>query len=102
MALSAGPKATPPRGLVLASVAIVVLPLASLFWLLRYPAQAPSASISFEHLVVVLNVSVLAGLVAVLVGRAALQQHALRVVLLALGFVSMGGLFSVHALATPG
>lgn len=94
-------KPVPPAGPV-AAVALVVLPLALLFWLLRFPGQAPSREIAFEHLVVVANVALLALLVAVFVAGAAVQQRAYRVLLLALGFLSMAGFFAVHALATPG
>jgi adenylate cyclase len=85
-----------------AAVALLVVPLALLTWLLRLPPKPPTPDVSFEHLVVVVNVSVLAALVALFVARSALQQKAHRVLLLALGFLSMGGFFAVHALATPG
>jgi class 3 adenylate cyclase len=100
--MSAVPSRPLPIVGALAAAAIVVLPLVVLFWLLRFPAQAPTRDVSFEHLVVVANVALLALLVAVFVARAALQQRAYRVLLLALGFLSLAAFFAVHALATPG
>ncbi|MBV8084286.1 MAG: adenylate/guanylate cyclase domain-containing protein [Chloroflexi bacterium] len=92
----------PEAGQLLLALAILALPLAVFFWLLRLPAKAPDPGLGFEHLVVVLNVSVLALLVAVLVARSAIQLRAFRTLLLALGFMALAGFFSVHALATPG
>src|SRR5579859_345015 len=91
----------PWRG-ALGALAVLALPLVVLGWLLRFPASSPSREVSFEHLVVVVNVSLLALLVAVFLALAALQQRAYRTLLLALGFLSMGAFFAVHALATPG
>lgn len=91
-----------PVGGPLAAVALVAAPIGVLLWLLRFPGQAPSHEIAFEHLVVVANVALLALLVAMFIAGAALQQRAYRMLLLALGFLSMAGFFAVHALATPG
>jgi len=84
------------------AAAVLLVPLGLLSWLLRLPPRAPTPEVGFEHLVVVANVSLLALLVAIFVARAALQQKAYRALLVALGFLSMSGFFSVHALATPG
>jgi class 3 adenylate cyclase len=86
----------------LAVVALIAGPLGLLLWLLQFPATAPSRDVSFEHLVVVVNVAGLALLVALFVARSALQQRAYRVLFVALGFLSMAGFFAVHGLATPG
>jgi len=108
MALStqAMPLAAPARRVPWAAPVVAVVLAAAqlglLGWLLRLPVKAPTPDVSFEHLVVVANVALLALLVAVFVARAALQQKAYRVLLLALGFLSMSGFFAVHALATPG
>ncbi|MBV9120644.1 MAG: adenylate/guanylate cyclase domain-containing protein [Chloroflexi bacterium] len=88
--------------LAVAGAIALAAPLAALGWLLGIPATAPTPQVSFEHLVVVSNVSLLALLVAVLVARNAIQQRAVKVLLLGLGFGAMGGFFAVHALATPG
>ncbi|MDE3074991.1 MAG: adenylate/guanylate cyclase domain-containing protein [Chloroflexota bacterium] len=90
-----------PGLLLLAALGLVVIPLSIIFWLMRYPASDPTPSVAFAHLVIVTNVSFLALIVAVLVARSALEQRAFRVLFLALGFLSMAGFFSVHALATP-
>ena len=96
------PKPVPIPPLAALAVLIAGVPLAMLAWLLRLPTKPPTPEVSFEHLVVVLNVALLALLVAAFIARTALQQQAYRVLLLALGFLSMAGFFSVHALATPG
>jgi class 3 adenylate cyclase len=93
--------ALPLRGALVGAL-VLLIPLGVVLWLLRIPATAPTPAVSFEHLVVVTNVSFLALLVAVLVAKSALDQHAYRVLFLAFGFLSMGGFFTVHALATPG
>jgi class 3 adenylate cyclase len=84
------------------AAAVICVPLGVLLWLLRIPPTPADPATSFEHLVIVANVSLLALLVAVLVARAALLQKAYRVLFLALGFASMAGFFAVHGLATPG
>jgi len=91
-----------PLTLSLLALALLAVPLAIIIWLLRFPGSAPDATISFEHLIVVANVSLLALLVAVFVTRSALEQKAYRVLFVGLGFLSMAGFFTVHALATPG
>ena len=55
-----------------------------------------------EHFVITTNVSVITLLVAVLTARAALQIRHYPTLLVALGFMSMAGIFSVHGLSTPG
>ncbi|MHB8620278.1 MAG: adenylate/guanylate cyclase domain-containing protein, partial [Chloroflexota bacterium] len=98
----AGASSRPSTLPLLGAAAVLALPLAVLAWLLRLPLGAPSRDLSFEHLVVVGNVALLALLVSVLIAASALQQKAFRPLLLALGFLSMSGFFAVHALATPG
>src|SRR5712692_7507561 len=100
--LTASPARTLPIGGMVAALALLAAPLGLLFWLLQLPSTPPTRDVSFQHLVVVANVSLLALLVAVMVARSALQQRAFRVLFLALGFLSMSGFFAVHALATPG
>jgi class 3 adenylate cyclase len=68
-------------------------------WLLADARHNQVLALPIEHFLIVTVVSLLALGVALLV---ALQMEQYSVALIALGFMSMGGLFSVHALATPG
>lgn len=81
---------------------VVLLPLVLLAWLLASPAANGPWVIPVEHLVVTANVSIVALLVAVLTARAALQVRHYPTLLIALGFMSMAGIFAVHGLSTPG
>ena len=80
----------------------ILAPLVVLGWLLASPdANRPLAS-PIEHFVITTNVSVITLLVAVLTARAALQVRHYPTLLVALGFMSMAGVFAVHGLSTPG
>lgn len=80
----------------------VLSPLAVLGWLLSSPASNQPMPSPIEHFVITTNVSVITLLVAVLTARAALQVRHYPTLLVALGFMSMAGIFSVHGLSTPG
>src|SRR5437763_1479863 len=58
--------------------------------------------IPIEHLIVTANVSIIALFVAVLTARAALQVRHYPTLLIAIGFMTMAGIFAVHGLSTPG
>ena len=90
----------PLRPLLLAIV--VASPLAILGWLLSTPDVNQPIASPVEHLVITTNVSVITLLVAVLTARAALQLRHYPTLLVALGFMSMAGVFAVHGLSTPG
>ena len=80
----------------------IVSPLAILGWLLATPdVNRPIAS-PVEHFVITTNVSVITLLVAVLTARAALQLRHYPTLLIAIGFMTMAGIFAVHGLSTPG
>ena len=81
---------------------LVALPSVAIAWLLTHPDANLDLSAPVEHVVIVTNVSVLALLVALLVARSALQLGQYRILLLALGFMTMAGIFAVHGLTTPG
>jgi adenylate cyclase len=78
---------------------VVVAPAVAFAWLLLDARRNQLFAFPIEHFLIVTVVSLLALGVALLV---ALQMEQYSVVLIALGFMSMGGLFSVHALSTPG
>jgi adenylate cyclase len=77
-------------------------PLLVFAGLMLAPASNRELSLPMPHFFIVTNISLLAAGVALLVARAALQMEQVRVLLVALGFMSMAALFAVHALATPG
>ena len=92
-----------PRAWPMAPVlALLLLPVAALGWLLANPSHNLMLVVPHEHLVIVAVISLLALIVAVLVARVALQIEQYKVLFLALGFMTMAGLFAVLALATPG
>src|SRR5579885_3755116 len=77
-------------------------PGAVMLWLMAHPHQNLLLATPTRHVQIVTVVSLIAFGVAALVTWAALQIQQFRVLCLALGFLAMGGLFTVHALATPG
>jgi len=86
----------------LAAMAITLVPTALLAWLLSTPGANRVINVPVQHVVVTTNVSVVALLAGVLVARAALQLGHFGTVLVATGFITMAGIFTVHALSTPG
>src|SRR5688572_15177814 len=83
------------------AVALAVSPTLLLSWLLATPSANRVFNIPVQHAVVTTNVSVVALLAGVLVARAALGARQFGTVLVALGFITMAGFFTVHALSTP-
>ena len=83
-------------------MALALSPTLLLAWLLSTPGANTVINIPLQHVVATTNVSVVALLAGVLVARAALQLHHFGTVLVATGFMAMAGLFTVHALSTPG
>src|SRR3954468_14484928 len=86
----------------LALLVATLSPLFVLTWLLATPDLNQPAPSPVEHFVITTNVSVITLLVAVLTSRAALQVRHFPTLLVALGFMTMAGIFSVHGLSTPG
>ena len=82
-------------------MALAVSPTLLLSWLLATPSANRVLNIPVQHVVVTTNVSVVALLAGVLVARAALGARQFGTVLVALGFITMAGFFTVHALSTP-
>ena len=82
-------------------MALAVSPTLLLSWLLATPSANRVFNIPVQHVVVTTNVSVVALLAGVLVARAALAARQFGTVLVALGFITMAGFFTVHALSTP-
>lgn len=82
--------------------AVIAVPLAVLAWLLLDPGSDAILKVPVQHFYIVSAVSILAFLMAGLLAVATVQTGLYRVLFLALGFMSMGGIFSVHGLTTPG
>lgn len=82
-------------------MALAVSPTLLLSWLLADRQANAILNVPVQHVVLTTNVSVVALLAGVLVARAALAARQFGTVLIALGFIAMAGLFTVHALATP-
>ncbi|HEX9494822.1 MAG TPA: adenylate/guanylate cyclase domain-containing protein [Candidatus Limnocylindria bacterium] len=85
-----------------AATVAVLVPLAVFAYLLATPRANVDLNSPVEHLVLTTNVAVLAFFAGVLVARTALQLRQYRALLVALGFGSIGGIFAVHGLSTPG
>mgnify|MGYP000864024615 CR=1 FL=1 len=73
------------------------------FWLLfSAPARDPVLAAPLLHFWLVSFISLLAAVVALLVGIAGARVADARVVYLSAGFTGLAGLFALHGLATPG
>src|SRR4051812_14218306 len=86
----------------LALLVAVLLPVFVLGWLLATPDVNQPVASPVEHFVITTNVSVITLLVAVLTARAALQVRHYATLLIAIGFMTMAGIFAVHGLSTAG
>ncbi|MGH2378040.1 MAG: adenylate/guanylate cyclase domain-containing protein [Candidatus Limnocylindria bacterium] len=81
----------------------ITAPLVSLAVILRTPAEnVRLQDFAGQHFGVTTNVAMLADVIAFLLARSAMDRRDPRTLLVALGFVSMAGLFTVHGLTTPG
>jgi HD-GYP domain-containing protein (c-di-GMP phosphodiesterase class II) len=81
---------------------VVALPLATLVVLLGGLAPDPNWSGPRFHFIVVSFTALLALGMASLMARAATQLRDVRVLFLSLAYLSIAGIFLVHALTTPG
>ena len=70
--------------------------------LLKLFADQPLPEWSAQHFYIVSGASLLAALVAAILAVTTAQIGLYRVLLICLGFASMGGIFAVHGLLTPG
>jgi HD-GYP domain-containing protein (c-di-GMP phosphodiesterase class II) len=84
------------------AAASLLAPAAAFLWLLGHPTADASLVIRYQHFYLVSAVSLLAFGLAILLAIAALQMAQYRALFLALGFMAMGGIYSVHGIDTPG
>jgi HD-GYP domain-containing protein (c-di-GMP phosphodiesterase class II) len=82
--------------------AAVLVPAAAFYWLLTHPTADARLVIPYQHFYLVSAVSLLAFGLAILLAIAALQIAQYRALFLALGFMALGGIYSVHGIDTPG
>lgn len=81
----------------------IALPLAAYVYLRFFnPAVDPRLAYPAHHFHIVSATSIVALLVAIAVGVAGLRLRNLQVLYVALAFISLAAIFSVHGLATPG
>jgi hypothetical protein len=80
----------------------IIVPAFVMVFVLTHPDEDSVTAIAVRHFLIVGAVSALALAVALLLAVASVRSGEYRAELTALGFVVMGGLFAVHALATPG
>src|SRR6478672_9707526 len=86
----------------LAWAGVIALPLVTLVLLLGGLLPDPAWEGSHFHFVVVSLTASLALVMALLMVRAATQLRDVRVLFLSLAYLSIAGIFLVHALTTPG
>lgn len=82
--------------------AILAAPMGMLAWLLLNPAEDRLFMIPVEHFYVVSATSLAALCLALLVSIASLHTRKPRTLCVAVGFLAIAGVFSVHGLTTPG
>jgi hypothetical protein len=81
----------------------VALPLIAYIYLRFFnPAADPRLAFPAHHFHIVSITSLIALVVAIVVGIAGLRLRNLQVLYVALAFISLAAIFSVHGLATPG
>jgi len=79
-----------------------LLPLLLFEYLVRRPELDRSFPAPLGHFYIVSAAALLAGLVATAAGLAAQRQRNLQIMFLCMAFMSLGFLFALHGLATPG
>ena len=84
------------------TLAGLLVPIALLLVLRFAEPLNPEIEAPIQHFYIVSAVSAIAFCFAVLVALAAFQNRAYRALFLALGFGLMAGLFTIHAISTPG
>jgi len=85
---------------ILIVAAVTLIPLTIV--MLKLFADRPLPEWSIQHFYIVSAASLLAAAVAAILAVTTAQIGLYRVLLICLGFTSMGGIFAVHGLLTPG
>lgn len=93
---------TAPRSWPVAVGAAVAVPLGLLVYFLTPPLSAVRLDDAVQHFAITTNISLIAAAVSIAVMRSALDARHWPSVLVAIGFMSLAGIFAVHGLSTPG
>jgi putative nucleotidyltransferase with HDIG domain len=93
---------TPPRSLGPGTLLVPVAALATLTTMLVVPGLDPAQVLPGPHFFVVTTVAAVAFAISLLLSITAVRAQHYKLLLLALGFMTMAALFTVHGLATPG
>jgi HD-GYP domain-containing protein (c-di-GMP phosphodiesterase class II) len=91
-------KVVSPIGPALATI----IPLAAYITLLQMPSYDHSHMLMRGHFYIVSVVSLIAAAIAFIVGLAGTKLRNIQITLVSLAFISLGILFGLHGLATPG
>jgi class 3 adenylate cyclase len=90
------------RGALVASCAVLVVPLAGLSLLLGWPQVDLTWEHHPSHFWLVLGSAVVSAVLAYATGEAALRRGDARVLMISFAFLVAAGFLGLHALATPG
>ena len=90
------------RGALIASCAVLVVPLAGLSLLLGWPEVDLTWEHHPSHFWLVLGSAVVSAVLAYATGEAALRRGDARVLMISFAFLVAAGFLGLHALATPG
>ncbi len=80
----------------------VLLPLALYIFLNLVPSLDPVIEVPIHHFNIVSATSLIALLLAIVVGIVGLRQRNQQIIYVSLAFISLAAFFSVHGLSTPG
>ena len=80
----------------------VLIPLAVYIYLRLQPSLDPELAFPTHHFLIVSYISLVALLIAIIVGIVGLRQRNLQVIYVSLAFISLAAFFSAHGLSTPG
>lgn len=86
----------------LAVATAVAVPLGVIAYVLTPPLSDVRLDDAAQHFMITTNVSLISAAVSLAVLRSALDMRHWPSILVGLGFMSLGGLFFLHGLATPG
>jgi putative nucleotidyltransferase with HDIG domain len=82
--------------------AILIGAICLLIFLLIGPPRSLEWEVAVQHFYVVTAVAAVAGAVAAVLAVNAVRIQHYKLLLLSIGFMTMGGFFAIHGLATPG
>jgi HD-GYP domain-containing protein (c-di-GMP phosphodiesterase class II) len=92
-----------PRASVIPASLLLLAALGGVMvWLLANPAYNPMLVIVVQHFYIVTLVAAVTLILAVVVARVAVQIEHYKALFLALGFMTMAGIFMIHGFSTPG